>query len=298
MKILTYGSLNLDYVYRVPHFVQPGETLASGGMQINCGGKGLNQAIALARAGGKVYHAGAIGPEGGMLKKVLEDNGVNTEYLLTLDNLSTGHAIIQVDDRGQNCILLFGGANRSIPAEHIKALEGTFHAGDYLVLQNEVNGNREIMERAHAIGMQIVLNPSPMDKAISELPLEYVDWFLVNEVEVQGLCGGSVETLLERYPKAGIVVTLGSRGVKCYWHGKVYSHGIYKVPVADTTAAGDTFTGYFIASLAAGVGIPEALKLASMASSIAVSRPGAQASIPYPNEVQAHKASYIPYAET
>ena len=297
MKILTYGSLNLDYVYQVSRFVQPGETLASSYMQVNCGGKGLNQSIALARAGGDVYHAGAIGSDGDMLKKTLENDNVNTELLMVLENVATGHAIIQVDAQGQNCILLFGGANQNIPLDEIEKMLEPFSEGDYLVLQNEVNGNREIMELAHKKGMRIVLNPSPMDEAVLQLPLEYVDWFLVNEVEVQELCGGDVDALLKKYPNAGVVVTLGSRGVKCYREGKIYSHGIYKVSAVDTTAAGDTFSGYFIAGIAGGQSIPEALRMASMASSIAVSRPGAQSSIPYPDDVHTHNAPYVPYTE-
>ncbi len=293
MKILTYGSLNLDYVYQVSRFVQPGESY----MQVNCGGKGLNQSIALARAGGDVYHAGAIGSDGDMLKKTLENDNVNTELLMVLENVATGHAIIQVDAQGQNCILLFGGANQNIPLDEIEKMLEPFSEGDYLVLQNEVNGNREIMELAHKKGMRIVLNPSPMDEAVLQLPLEYVDWFLVNEVEVQELCGGDVDALLKKYPNAGVVVTLGSRGVKCYREGKIYSHGIYKVSAVDTTAAGDTFSGYFIAGIAGGQSIPEALRMASMASSIAVSRPGAQSSIPYPDDVHTHNAPYVPYTE-
>jgi len=297
MKILSYGSLNLDYVYQVPHFVQPGETLSSQSRAVNCGGKGLNQSIALARAGAQVWHAGAIGTDGTMLKNALEENGVSTEFLLTLRDVPTGHAIIQVDSSGQNCILLMGGANRAIPQEHIDRLLEDFTAGEWLVLQNEVCGNGYIMEKAHEKGMKIVLNPSPMDEAVLELPLQYVDWFVLNEVEMEAICGGDAAKLLEKYPHVGIMLTLGSRGAICYYEGQRYAHGIYKTNVVDTTAAGDTFSGYFIASLVNGMDLADAVALASKASSVAVSRAGAQASIPYSAEVEAHDGVYVPYSE-
>ena len=296
MKILCYGSLNLDHTYQVPHFVEPGETLSAKALQINCGGKGLNQSIALARAGGEVWHAGAIGADGAPLRGALEANGVNTEFLLTLPEVPTGHAIIEVDPSGQNRILLFGGANRCIPEAPIDRVLAQFGRGDYLVLQNEVNGNAYIMEQAHHKGMTIVLNPSPMDPAVGKLPLEYVDWFMVNEVEMGSLCGGNADAFLNRYPQAGVVLTLGSRGVVCFYQGKRFAHGIYQVPVVDTTAAGDTFSGYFIARIAAGEDIPTALRTASLASSIAVSRAGAQSSIPSQEEVLRHQAPYVPFA--
>lgn len=295
MKILTYGSLNLDFVYRLPHICMPGETISTKSLQINCGGKGLNQSIALAKAGAPVYHVGAIGNDGEMLRKALEESNVNTEYLFCLQDTPSGQAIIQVDDQGQNCILLFGGANRAIPEDQLDRVLQNFDAGDYLILQNEVNGNGAMMEKAHAKGMKIVLNPSPMDEAIAKLPLEYVDWFILNEVEIEAICGGDVHKLMERYPNAGVMLTLGHRGSVCYWEGQEYPFGIYKTNVVDTTAAGDTFSGYFVANLVAGKPIEESVAIATKASSVAVSRPGAYPSIPYPAEVEAHDGQYVPY---
>ena len=293
MKILTYGSLNLDYVYRVAHICSPGETISSKSLQVNCGGKGLNQSIALTRAGAEVYHAGAIGRDGGILRQALEESGVKTDYLYTLEDIPSGQAIIQVEDGGQNCIILFGGANQAVP--EMEAVLSNFEAGDYLVLQNEVNGNGDIMRKAHEKGMKIVLNPSPMDEKILALPLEYVDWFILNEVEVDAICGGDARKLMAAYPNASVMLTLGHRGAVCYHGGEEYPFGIYKANVVDTTAAGDTFTGYFIANLASGKGIPEAVDAATKASSIAVSRPGAYPSIPYPGELETYYTEYIPY---
>lgn len=240
---------------------------------------------------------GAIGYDGDVLRKALEDSGVKTEFLFRLEDTPSGQAIIQVDDAGQNCILLFGGANRAIPEASLDAVLEHFDKGDYLVLQNEVNGNDLMMEKAHAKGMKIVLNPSPMDDAVLKLPLEHVDWFILNELEMEAICGGNAENLMQKYPKAGIMLTLGHRGAVYYYKGKRYTYGIYKTTVVDTTAAGDTFSGYFIANLVAGKPIQEAIAVATKASSVAVSRAGAHPSIPFPVEVETHDGLYIPYKE-
>lgn len=291
MKILNFGSLNLDNVYHVDHFVRAGETLSSDSLHIYCGGKGLNQSIALARSGAKVFHAGAIGLEDGyILKEALERNGVNTDYLLQLKDKKTGHAVIQIDQKGQNCILLFAGANHAITHDHIDNTFENFSEGDLLILQNEINDIDYIMKKAHEKGMKIVLNPSPMNEKILKLPLAYVDYFILNEVEMADISEddneeNGLESLKEKYPKASIVLTLGSRGVRFENEALSLSHGIFEVEAVDTTAAGDTFTGYFFGVLSQGKNIPEALKIASMASAIAVSRAGAEPSIPYMEEV-------------
>lgn len=289
MKILNFGSLNIDYTYQVEHFVRPGETMSSLSRKTNCGGKGLNQSIALARAGAQVWHAGAVGAEdGGLLCRALAESGVNIDYVARREDTASGHAIIQVNQSGQNCILLYGGANQTITPQQVDETLSHFDAGDFLVLQNEINQLAYIMERAHEKGMVIVLNPSPLDEIIGTLPLSYVDYFLLNEVEAGDLCGGqgSLEEMARRFPSARIVLTLGKEGVRYRDGDQILSHGIYKVPVVDTTAAGDTFTGFFIGSLTQGCDAGEALRLASVASSLAVSRPGAGASIPWMEEVR------------
>lgn len=292
MKLLNFGSLNIDYVYKVDHFVRPGETMSSESRQTFCGGKGLNQTIALARAGVQVYHAGAVGKaDGEMLLEALKKNNVNIDFVKQCEDIATGHAIIQVNRSGQNCIMLYGGANQTMTKEHIDETLAGFSAGNFLILQNEINNLGYIMEQAHKKGLVIVLNPSPMNEKILALPLEFVDYFMLNEVEAADICGEeSKDNLLgnlsRKYPKAKIVLTLGKHGVQYKDGEQILSHGIYKVPVVDTTAAGDTFTGFFIGSLAQGYAAEEALRLASVASSIAVSRQGAESSIPYMDEVK------------
>ena len=289
MKVLNFGSLNLDYVYSVDHMVKSGETLASFGMNTFCGGKGLNQSIALARAGVPVFHAGMVGEEGELLLKACEDSGIKTDYIRTIPGKS-GHTIIQVDKEGQNCILLYGGANRSITKEYVDEVLGNFEKGDIVLLQNEVNLLDYIIDRAYERGMMIILNPSPYDSALDVCDFSKISMFLLNEVEGEQMTGESdAKNMLERlktiYPEARVVLTLGGEGSVYQYKEEQYRQGIYRVKVEDTTAAGDTFTGYFVSSFIAGVPVPEGLALAAKASAIAVSRQGAAASIPLREEV-------------
>lgn len=289
MKILNFGSLNLDYVYSVDHMVTPGETLASYDMNVFCGGKGLNQSIALAKAGAEVYHAGMIGEEGQVLIDTCKAGGVKTEYIKQIAGKS-GHTIIQVDKNGQNCILLYGGANKSITKEYVNEVLSHFEKGDILLLQNEVNLLDYIIDCAYEKGMMIILNPSPYNEALKSCDFHKISMFLVNEIEGGQITGETgtdkiLERLKETYPDAKVVLTLGGDG-SVYQHGEEqYRQGIFKVKAADTTAAGDTFTGYFIFSIMEGMPVPEGLKLAAKASAIAVSRAGAAASIPLRDEV-------------
>lgn len=291
MKVLNYGSLNIDNVYSVEHFVRGGETLSSSKMEIFSGGKGLNQSIALSKSGVEVWHAGAVGEsDGEFLLRQLEEAGVNVS-LVAHTTGKTGHAIIQRDMEGQNCILLYGGANQEITKEQVDQAMSHFEEGDFLVLQNEINEIGYIMEKAHEKGMKIVLNPSPMDEKIGTYPLEYVDYFLLNEIEAGDICkeNGSGEELIrklsQKFPGAKIVLTLGGDGSMYKDGDEILTQPIYKVPVVDTTAAGDTFTGFFIGGLMRGESPKEALDHAAKAAAIAVSRAGAAPSIPDRSEL-------------
>ena len=290
MKILNFGSLNLDYVYQVEHILIPGETLSSSDRTIFCGGKGLNQSIALAKAGITVYHAGMVGEGGEILLETCRENGVDTRFVRKIDG-PCGHTVIQVDKDAQNCILLFGGANRSITREFVDEVLAFFEKGDVILLQNEINELGYIIDKASEKGMMIILNPSPYDNALDRCNLSKVSLFLVNEIEGYQITGEKEpEAILAKvrsiYPKAKIVLTLGSEGAVYQDENQIYRQGIYKVKAIDTTAAGDTFTGYFIASILENMSVEEGLKLAAKASAIAVSRPGATASIPLREEVQ------------
>lgn len=293
MKILSFGSLNLDKVYSVDHFVRAGETLSSSILEEFCGGKGLNQSVAIARAGGEVYHAGCVGAaDGGMLLDMLSGSGVDISLVKQL-SCPSGHAIIQVNGDGQNCILLYGGANQQVSKVQIDETLAAFDAGDILVLQNEISNLSYLIEAAGKKGMTIVLNPSPMTADILTLPLQYVSYFLLNEVEARDLCGEEAEDeaypdkLLARFPDSRIVLTLGDRG--CIYRDKdqQISQPACKVQAVDTTAAGDTFTGFFVAAIAAGADVHTALEQATKAAAISVGRKGAAPSIPTREEMLA-----------
>ena len=293
MKALVFGSLNIDQVYGVPHFVQPGETISSESLQSFTGGKGLNQSIALARSGVPVWHAGAVGKEdGGRLLLALEEAGVHTELIRRKD-IPSGHAIIQNTPDGSNSIILYGGANQAITREDVEEVFSHFEEGDCLVVQNEINEMPLILETGRKKGMKVIMNPSPMDKKIESFPLTCVDFLILNEVEGSQMTGMPAEdgqkvldALISIFPGTQIVLTLGEAG-SIYGFGRERIHqDIYPVKAVDTTAAGDTFMGFFVGSLLQGKTAKEALDTASLASAIAVSRKGASPSIPTAAEVE------------
>lgn len=292
MKILNFGSLNLDYVYDVEHFVRKGETIASREMRIFCGGKGLNQSVALSKAGAPVYHAGLVGQDGGILREMLLSAGVHDELVRCLPDTPTGNAIIQRDTTGDNCILLYGGANRTVTKEFVREVLEGFSAGDWLVLQNEISQIPYIVDLAYEKGMTIVLNPSPMDEKIREISLDKIHYFLLNQGEAQALTGAQgdgvvlADHLRRKFPGASVVLTLGEAGSLYIGKEGTVFQKAYRVPVVDTTAAGDTFTGYFVAEVSAGKPVEQALDMAARASAIAVSRLGAAPSIPERSQVE------------
>lgn len=292
MKILNLGSLNVDKTYRVEHLVKPKETLDASAYQEFCGGKGLNQSVALAKAGAEVYHAGMIGTDGGKLLDVLKNSGVRTDLVEVIDAPS-GHAIIQVDKAGQNSILIFGGANQMVTKEYVDKVLDTLSAGDMLLLQNEVSNIDYAIEKASRSGIRIAFNPSPFNEKILECDLEKVDYFILNEVEGKLLAKAKsfeaaeiIGKLQKKYPNARFVVTFGELGSYYFDDREKIYQPIFKVPVCDTTGAGDTYCGYFLAGLAQGIAMEENLRCASAASAIAVSRRGASDGIPAKEEVQ------------
>ena len=298
-KVLCFGSLNIDYVYKVDHFVRTGETLASSDLKVYSGGKGLNQSCALGKAGCSVFHAGAIGKDGEFLLDILNESGVNTELVSVSEDVRTGNAIIQNDDAGDNCILLYGGANRTVTEEYADSVLAHFTEGDYIVLQNEISCLDYIITKAHERGLVTVLNPSPVNSAVTEHVLGMADWLLLNEIEAGVLTGAGAAdeaglaadeeklaaALRTTFPNAKIVLTMGGNGSCFIGPDRLCHQDIFPVKAVDTTAAGDTFTGYFIAELIAGQDVQKCLETASKASSIAVSRPGAAPSIPWRREV-------------
>jgi ribokinase len=292
MKILVFGSLNIDLTFSVDHIVCPGETISSVSITKNAGGKGANQAASLAKAGMAAYMAGKIGNDGEFLLPLLRSYGVNTGHVIRYEG-ATGQAIIQLDKNKQNAILLYAGGNANITLDEVNNTIALFHRDDMIVLQNEIVLNREIMETAKKQGLKICLNPSPYDHKIEELPLNLVDMFFVNEIEGSALAHSPpgtplpevLDQLVERFPGAEIILTAGKNGAY-YGFRQIREKGdIVDTPVADTTGAGDAFTGYFIAARQRGYPVAKALAIACKAASIAVSHKGAMESIPPASEV-------------
>ncbi len=288
MKVLNFGSLNLDYVYTVDHFVQPGETLAASRRSVKPGGKGLNQSVALVRAGARVSHAGCVGEGGESLERLLRDNGADISCLLHVPEMQ-GHTVIQVNAAGENCILLYGGSNLCITEKQVTDTLDRFERGDLLLLQNEINLLPFIVEEAFKRGLTVVLNPSPCTDALKRVDMDKLSWLLVNEIEAEQLTGESDperawDVLHARHPRLAVLITLGKRGSMCFRPGERGTERAVReavrVRTVDTTAAGDTFTGYFIAGLLSGLPLEECMDRASRAAAISVTRPGAAESIP------------------
>ena len=285
MKIVNFGSLNIDYTFHVEEIVRPGQTVDSAGEKRFPGGKGLNQSLAASRAGIEVYHAGLIGEDGAFLKELLEKDGVDCRFVRQVEE-GTGKAFIQVDACGQNCIVLSGGANRKNTRAFCDEVLDFFAAGDILLLQNEINEIAYLMERADEKGLTIVLNPSPMNEEVTACDLSRVDFFIMNEDEGRMITGreDSEEILQEMerlYPQARVALTLGEKGSVYACRGERLYQGIYPVEAVDTTGAGDTFTGYLLAHMVMGDPMETCLERAARASALAVTKAGAASAIPY-----------------
>jgi ribokinase len=292
MKILVYGSLNIDLVFSVDHIAAPGETISSLSLSKNAGGKGANQAAALAKAGMETWISGKIGKDGVFLLELLESCGVHTEKVVHYEGPS-GQAIIQVDKNGQNSIVLFAGGNGLVKPDEINNCLSFFEKGDLVVLQNEISNTGLIMEKAKSSGLRIALNPSPWNEQSGKLPIDLADILFINEIEGAGLAdientvpaAEILERLCLRYQKTEIILTAGSKGA-FYGYGKKRCKGeIVNVPVVDTTGAGDCFSGYFLAAREYGLSIQDSLNSACKAAAITVSRKGALESIPFKDEV-------------
>ena len=291
MNVVNFGSLNIDHVYAVDHFCRAGETIHTKGYTRNAGGKGLNQSIAVSRSGQTVYHAGLLGADGAPLAQLLADSGVDLRYLQHTD-VPQGHAVIQVEPNGQNCIFLYGGSNQAVTPQEIDEVLMQLNAGDYLLLQNEIANLTYLLRAAARRGLRVVLNASPISDELLNADLSGVDWLVVNEIECAAMAGcddaqAGYEALKQRYPSLGILLTLGAEGSVSWKDGTELRQCAYPVKAVDTTGAGDTFMGYFVGCLAQGMDRKAAMQHASMAAALSVTRPGAAASIPMMNEVRA-----------
>jgi ribokinase len=287
MTIFNLGSVNADKFYRLPHLVQPGETIAASSTYEGLGGKGTNMSVAASRAGSDVCHVGAVGPDGAWAVERIKGYGVDTLFLSEVQQ-PTGHAIIMVDDAGENSIVIYPGANHAIPERLVtEALNAAKH-GDLVLIQNETCHQVLMAQTAWERGLKVAYAAAPFDADAVQDILPYTDYLILNELEMQQLEDATGKTPSE-LPLHDVVVTLGARG--CAWYdnatGLKTHFAAPKVDVVDTTGAGDTFTGYLIAGLEQGLTMPEAIKRAQIASAIMVTRKGTADVIPTLEEVTA-----------
>lgn len=293
-----FGSINLDHVYRVPHLVAPGETLASHDYSVGLGGKGANQSLAMARAGGCISHWGCLGRQDAWARDAMARDGVDITSVELVDAPS-GHAIIQVDDAGENAIILFPGVNHGTSRQALVELLATTSPGDWLLVQNERSGLEELIPLAVEHGLEVAFNPAPMDSSVLCLPLQQCSLLFVNRTEAALLCGLAVEStgdalldaLAQRLPDSEVVLTLGDEGA-WHQHRRLRRHQpALPVVAVDTTGAGDTFIGYYLAARQAGLPIEECMRRAATAAALGVQRPGAAQSIPALDEVEGWDAT-------
>lgn len=288
-KLVNLGSLCIDNVYRVANITGPGETVASASHEVFPGGKGLNQSIAAARAGAQVEHFGCIGADGLWLRDTLASEGVGVAGLRQTDTPS-GHAVIQVNEAGENAIVIAGGANRVLTSSDVTAALDRVQSGDWLLLQNEINDLEAVLATAAERGCRVAFNVAPVDGREQGYDLSGVALLIVNEIEAAALAGiddrqAAVRVLRERYPDADVVLTVGREGLTHAGPDGGTTLDAYAVTAVDETAAGDAFIGYLMAALIAGKPMHTALRLASAAGALAVTKAGAASSIPRREDV-------------
>lgn len=289
MSILNFGSCCIDNVYAVPHFAQPGETLPCLGYEVHPGGKGLNQSIALAASGAAVRHAGRVGTDGQWLVDLLQKHRVDTS-LVHIEDGPSGHANIQVTPEGENSIVLFGGANQKITHDDVDFVIDSASEGEFLLVQNETSALGYLMEQAAKKGLRIVFNAAPMTSKVNSLPLSSVELLIINETEGAELTGRTApeqitDTLLSNHGNLKVLLTLGAEGALFADSDNRIEQSALPVNAIDTTGAGDTFTGFFLAHYSQDQSIEDCLKVATKAASICVTRKGAATSIPELSEL-------------
>ncbi len=295
-KLVNLGSACVDHVYQVTELVGAGETAASLSHEVFPGGKGLNQSLAAARAGATVHHFGAIGPDGALLRDVLRAAGVDVGGLKEREQVASGHAVIQVNERGENAIVIAGGANRTITDADRAAARSLLEPGDWLLLQNEINDLPAAFEICRDTGARLAFNLAPVDGREAAYDLSCVDLLIVNEIEARAVVPSEVAAgddaavagwLAATYPAMSVVLTAGSAGLHYALGERLEQQPAISVSAVDETAAGDAFIGYLLAGLLDGQEMTGALKLAGAAGACAVTVAGAASSIPERAAVEA-----------
>jgi len=281
--ILNFGSINIDNFYRVSALPTPGETIAAKHFEQLLGGKGINQSIAAQRAGADVVHVGCVGSDQWTIDNI-KATGLQTQWITVTDH-PTGHANICVDDAGENEIVIFGGANRAFDLGKCKqTLESFAEKKPWVVLQNEINISVEIAQYAQQVGSKVCYSAAPFDADQVKSILPYLDLLVLNQSEYAELLDETGLSAAE-LDVPMVLVTRGADGSSLYFEDSCQEQRSYPVEAIDTTGAGDTFLGYFIAALDSGQSTIIALESAAAAAAIQVTRSGASAAIPSQAEV-------------
>ena len=289
MTIFNLGSINVDYIYKLPHFPLSGETVSSVNYDIGLGGKGINQSIAAVNAGGTVVHIGSIGAEGEWILKTLRNLNLKTNHI-TVSDKTTGHAIIYLNKSAENTIVLHAGANYDFQLPNIEKSLAKSQNGDWLLLQNETNLGYESVNYARSLGLKIAYSAAPFDCQKIEKLLPYCDLLVLNEVEARQ-CKSNIENFDVLTDRMVFIITRGEAGATCYINGEKLTVPAFSVVAVDTTGAGDTFLGFLLAAIDNGVSLESALKLSAAAAAIQITRDGAVQAIPLLKEVEAFATS-------
>ncbi len=296
-QILVVGSSNTDMVIKAAHLPRPGETILGGTFFMNPGGKGANQAVAIARLGGSVTFICKTGSDifGHQSQQLFEEEGINTSYVFSDSGNPSGVALITVDEKAENCIVVASGANANLLPSDLAKAEEAIEQADLILMQLEVPMETVcfVADIAWQKGKKVILNPAPAHPLPADL-LRHLYLITPNETEAEMITGvkitdessaGEAARLLSEMGVQHVIITLGSKGALIYSDGKAEMVPALKVEAVDTTAAGDVFNGALTVALSEGRSLKEAARFACKASAISVTRVGAQSSAPYRNEV-------------
>ncbi|MGC9419614.1 MAG: ribokinase [Rhodovulum sp.] len=281
MTVYCLGSINADHVYTVPHLPVPGETLAATDLSRGLGGKGANQSVAAALGGARVVHIGAVGSDGAWTVDRLASFGVDTAHVMPSSH-PTGHAIIHVASDGENAIVIFPGANVRQDPSTIKAALSAAGPDDTLLIQNETSHQADAALLAATRGMRVVYSAAPFDLSALGAVLPHVSLLVVNAVEA-----AQMRAMLSDIVGPEIIVTDGARGATWYFDGKRAIAPSFSVTPIDTTGAGDCFIGSLVAALDRGDDREAALRYATAAAALQVTRNGSADAMPAREEVEA-----------
>ena len=285
MAIYNLGSINADLSYDVAVLPAPGETISAQSMSRGLGGKGANMSVAAARAAAHVIHIGAVGKDGTWAIERLTEYGVDTRFIT--HGSTTGHAIIMVDQNGENAIVIHSGANIELTEDAIGAALSQASTSDYFMAQNETNMQVEAAITAKNLGLKVVYAAAPFVIDAVKQILPTVDILILNQIEAEQLQKATGKKPQD-FGVSQVIITLGSRG--CQWFnsetGASKLFDAEPVEAVDTTGAGDTFTGYLIAGLDRGMPMEQAILNANRAAAIMVTRRGTADVIPDLKDIQ------------